>query len=121
VIHGRDRRAGLRRPGQRLRRQLQEATNHWQSHAPGYVGHNVLRIDPKTRKVTVLAHDDKRNQPNDLAIAPDGTLYASDPNWDKKTGQIWHIDRQGKTTLVAERMGTTNGIEVSPDGKTLYV
>src|SRR5205807_2054752 len=86
-----------------------------------YVGHNVLRIDPQTRTVTVFAHNDKMNQPNDLAIAPDDTLYASDPNWDKGTGQIWRIDRQGNTSLVAPNMGTTNGIEVSPDGKTLYV
>src|SRR5262249_5778796 len=86
-----------------------------------YVGHNVLRIDPATRRVTVFAHDDRMNQPNDLAVAPDGTLYASDPNWDKSTGQIWRIDRQGNTTLVAENLGTANGIEVSPDGKTLYV
>src|SRR5207247_1974753 len=27
----------------------------------------------------------------------------------------------GTTTRVAENMGTSNGIEVSPDGKTLYV
>jgi sugar lactone lactonase YvrE len=85
-----------------------------------YVGHNVLRIDPKTRKITVFAHNAKMHQPNDLAIAPDGTLYASDPDWGRKTGQVWRITR-GKTTLVAEKMGTTNGIEVSPDGKTLYV
>jgi sugar lactone lactonase YvrE len=86
-----------------------------------YVGHNVLRIDPATRKVTVFAHNDKMNQPNDLAIAPDDTLYASDPNWKDGTGQIWRIDRKGNTALVVEKMGTTNGIEVSPDGKTLYV
>jgi gluconolactonase len=86
-----------------------------------YVGHNVLRIDPKTRKVTVFAHSDRFNQPNDLAIAPDGTLYASDPNWGKKTGQVWRIDTRGKVSLAARDMGTTNGIEVSPDGKTLYV
>ncbi len=86
-----------------------------------YVGHNVLRIDPATRKVTVFAHNAKMNQPNDLAIAPDGTLYASDPDWGKGTGQVWRIGRDGKTALVAEKMGTANGIEVSPDGKTLYV
>jgi sugar lactone lactonase YvrE len=71
--------------------------------------------------VTVFAHDDRMNQPNDLAIAPDGTLYASDPSWKKGTGQVWRIDRDGKTHLAAADMGTTNGIEVSPDGKTLYV
>jgi len=86
-----------------------------------YTGHNVLRVDPKTRKVTVFAHEPKMNQPNDLAIAADGTLYASDPNWKQSTGQLWRIDRDGKVTRLAEGMGTTNGIEVSPDGKTLYV
>jgi sugar lactone lactonase YvrE len=86
-----------------------------------YAAHNVLRIDPRTRKVEVFAHEDKMNQPNDLAIAPDGTLYASDPDWGKGTGQVWRIDTDGKVTLAVPDMGTTNGIEVSPDGKTLYV
>jgi sugar lactone lactonase YvrE len=86
-----------------------------------YVEHNVLRIDPATREIEVFAHEPKMNQPNDLTIAPNGTLYASDPNWSKKTGQLWRIDTDGKVTRVAEKMGTTNGIEVSPDGKKLYV
>ena len=86
-----------------------------------YVGHNVLKIDTTTKAVTVFAHNDAMNQPNDLAIAPDESLYTSDPNWKDGTGQLWRIDRTGKSTRVAKDMGTTNGIEVSPDGKTLYV
>lgn len=86
-----------------------------------YTGHNVLRVDLKSKKITVLAHEEKMNQPNDLAIAPDGTLYASDPNWGAGVGQLWKIDRQGVVTRVAAKMGTTNGVEVSPDGKSLYV
>ncbi|MBC8326443.1 MAG: SMP-30/gluconolactonase/LRE family protein [Verrucomicrobia subdivision 3 bacterium] len=86
-----------------------------------YTGHNVLRIDPATKKIEVFAHEPRMNQPNDLAIAPDGTLFASDPNWDKGTGQLWRIGTDGKVTRLAEKMGTTNGIEVSPDGKKLYV
>jgi len=86
-----------------------------------YVAHNVLRVDPATKKIEVFAHEPKMNQPNDLAIAPNGTLYASDPNWSEKTGQLWRIDTSGKVTRIAENMGTTNGIEVSPDGKKLYV
>ena len=86
-----------------------------------YVGHNVLRIDPETRKIEVFAHNDQMNQPNDLTIAADGTLYASDPNWKAGTGQLWRIDTDGATTRVAGDMGTTNGVELSPDGKTLYV
>ena len=86
-----------------------------------YTEHNVLKIDPKTRKVTVFAHQPKMSQPNDLAITATGVLYASDPNWKDSTGQLWRIDRDGSTHLLASGMGTANGIEVSPDGRTLYV
>jgi sugar lactone lactonase YvrE len=86
-----------------------------------YTGHNVLKVDSITRNVSTLAHNDEMNQPNDLAIAPDGTLYASDPAWETSTGQLWRIDMDGTTTRIAKNMGTTNGIEVSPDGTTLYV
>ncbi len=86
-----------------------------------YTGHNILRVDSDSRKITTLAHEATMNQPNDLAISPDGTLWASDPNWKESTGQVWRIDADGTTTLVAADMGTANGIEVSPDGKMLYV
>ena len=86
-----------------------------------YVNHNVLSIDPETREVTVFVHEPKMHQPNDLAIADDGTLYASDPDWENNRGQIWKITPAGEITLFAADLGTTNGIEVSTDGKTLYV
>ena len=86
-----------------------------------YVNHNVLKIDPKMRNIEVLAHNPDMNQPNDLTMAADGTLYASDPNWGNSTGQLWRIDPDGTTTLLGKNLGTTNGIEVSPDGRTLYV
>ena len=70
-----------------------------------YTGHNVLRIDPATRAITVFAHSDQMNQPNDLAVAPDGTLFASDPNWKDGTGQLWRIDKDGKIKRVAEKWG----------------
>ena len=86
-----------------------------------HTGHNVLRLDPRTRRLDVFAHESTMNQPNDLVISRDGTLWASDPSWAKSTGQVWRIDLNRKVTLVASDMGTTNGIEVSPDGHTLYV
>ncbi|MCE9530588.1 MAG: SMP-30/gluconolactonase/LRE family protein [Planctomycetes bacterium] len=86
-----------------------------------YVGHNVLKIDPATKRITVFAHEPKMSQPNDLAIAPDGTIYAADPDWGKSTGRIWKVDTSGKIELAAEGLGTVNGIEVSPDGQTLYI
>jgi gluconolactonase len=85
-----------------------------------YVEHNVLRIDMKTRKIEVYAHDDSMHQPNDLAIAPNNVIYASDPDWGASTGQIWIVPSAGKIQNVAKNLGTINGIEVSPDGKWLY-
>jgi sugar lactone lactonase YvrE len=86
-----------------------------------YVEHNVLRVDMKTKKIEVFAHEDKMSQPNDLAIAPNDTIYASDPDWGAGKGQLWMVSTDGKVKNVAHNLGTTNGIEVSPDGKWLYV
>ena len=86
-----------------------------------YTGHNVLRVAPGTRTAAVWVHEPRMNQPNDLAIATDGTLYASDPDWKRGTGQVWRITQDAKTHLEAKDLGTTNGIEVSPDGRHVYV
>jgi len=86
-----------------------------------WVGHNVLKVDKKTKAVTVYVHSDQFNQPNDLCINKKGQLYASDPNWSNGTGKIWRIDGPGKAVLLDDKMGTTNGIELSPDEKKLYV
>ena len=61
------------------------------------------------------------NQPNDICITASGLVFASDPKWADDTGQIWLADLKGKLTLAARNMGTTNGIEISHDEKTLYV
>lgn len=86
-----------------------------------YVNHNVLKVNMETKAISALAHEPKMNQPNDLAIASNDTIYCSDPNWGNSTGQIWRVDPDGKVTLLDGDLGTTNGIEVSPDDGTLYV
>lgn len=86
-----------------------------------YTNHNILKVDMGTRELTVLAHEPKMNQPNDIAIADDDTVFASDPNWKQSTGNMWRIRPNGEVTLLESDMGTTNGIEVSPDNRTLYV
>ena len=86
-----------------------------------YTNHNVLRVDMATRAISVYAHEPAMNQPNDIAIGADDLVYASDPNWAESTGQIWRVGPEGRVDLLETGMGTTNGIEVSPDEKTLYV
>ena len=86
-----------------------------------YTNHNILKVDMSTKQLSVFAHEPLMNQPNDLAIDNMDRIYASDPNWKAGTGRIWRIDLDGKATLLEDNMGTTNGIEVSPDNKILYV
>ena len=86
-----------------------------------FSGHNVLKVDMKSKHVSVYVHDSKFNQPNDICINKAGQVFASDPNWKESTGQIWRIDGKGKAVVLQTGMGTTNGIELSPDEKTLYV
>ncbi len=86
-----------------------------------FTGHNILKVDMITRDVSVFANEPKMNQPNDLAVTASGHIFASDPNWKEGTGQIWHITPEGKVNLAFGNMGTTNGIDVSPDEKKLYV
>jgi len=86
-----------------------------------YAQHRILRIALTSKRIEVYATLPGAFQPNDIAIAPDGTLYASDPDWKGNGGQLWRIDRDRSAHLIETGMGTTNGIEVSPDGKRLYV
>jgi signal peptidase len=88
---------------------------------------NVLVLEPGQTEPHEYFHSDQFNQPNDLAIAADGTLYASDPDFGGHTGQIWRITRgpngkgHGEVMSCNRTLGITNGIDLSPDGQTLYV
>lgn len=86
-----------------------------------FKGHNILEVNMQTKKISVYVHSSQFNQPNDIIINSKGQLYASDPNWQAESGQLWRIDKGGNPVLLERRMGTTNGIALSPDEKNLYV
>jgi signal peptidase len=92
-----------------------------------YKKHNIFAIRTGSREPEVVFHSDRMHQPNDLTVARDGTIYASDPDWRGRSGQIWRLrpgadgKLQGEVMTAPRAMGTTNGIDLSPDDKTLYV
>ena len=86
-----------------------------------FSGHNVLKVNMKTKAIATYCHNDAFNQPNDICMTKKDVIFASDPNWKNSTGKIWRINKGGKATLLTDQMGTTNGICLSPDEKTLYV
>jgi len=68
------------------------------------------------------------NSPNDVTVAENGTVYFTDPNFQRanrpdqmsgKTG-VFRITN-GVVALIDDTIRQPNGIELSPDGKTLYV
>ena len=86
-----------------------------------YTRHNILVIPSGKTKAELYVHQALFNQPNDLAIMSNGILFASDPNWTTNTGNIWRVGTDKVAVLLDANMGTTNGLEVSPDEKHLYV
>lgn len=68
------------------------------------------------------------NSPNDLAIHPDGSIYFSDPRYvgpepiELAHQSVYHyVPDTGKLQRVTTDIEKPNGINISPDGRTLYV
>ena len=62
-------------------------------------------------------------QPNDVAESPTtGAIYYTDPNFKGRTrSAVYCLKSDGTTRRIIENLKTPNGVEVSNDGKTLYV
>lgn len=93
-----------------------------------YINHLVYRVDPSTGEfLEVLTKDWKGlafRQPNDLEVAPDGSIYFTDPDWSSSYGgRVFAITpgSERHTVLMAENLNTPNGITVSPDNRRVYV
>ncbi len=83
-----------------------------------YTGHQIWRYAGGT--LTSFVFEPRMHQPNDLALTRAGVIFASDPDWKNRTGQLWRISADGKARLI-DHTGTSNGVEVSPDQRWLYV
>jgi len=94
----------------------------------------VSRIE-KDGKRTILAdkYDGKRlNSPNDVVFHSNGDMYFTDPpyglekNWEDKSRELDHcgvyrLSKDGKMTLLTDKLTRPNGLAFSPDEKKLYV
>jgi gluconolactonase len=62
-------------------------------------------------------------QPNDVAESPTtGAVYYTDPNFKGRTrSAVYCLTPNGTVRRVIENLKTPNGVEVSNDGKTLFV
>lgn len=92
-----------------------------------YKNHNIFIFDHGSDVPKLYFHSSAFTQPNDLAMARDGTIFASDPDFHNNSGRIWRIDRgtdgsvNGAPMLSERAMGETNGLDLTPDETELYV
>ena len=96
-------------------------------------GHRVVEVDPATGRVVrvLLARIDGTpiDGPNDLVMDAKGGLYITDPQFTPETTksqpgkQVYYLAPDGTARVVIGPGGYAmpNGVELSPDGRTLYV
>lgn len=90
----------------------------------------LLRLGPGGKRLPLARsfRGEVFNSPNDIAVAQDGTIYFTDPDWQKAAapgGQpvtgIYRVGADGGVTLVDGARPNPNGIALSPAGDVLYV
>ena len=93
-------------------------------------GRRLTKTDMKTGKsyiLTGLYNGQPYNALNDLTIDEKGRIYFTDPRYlgRETMGQpvqaVYRLDPDGKVVRLITDAGKPNGIQVSPDQKTLYV
>jgi len=91
-------------------------------------GHNVLSMKigaagpDDIKRLTGDFEGEAYNQPNDLAEAPNGGIYYTDPDFKGKTrSAVYYLNPEGTVRRIISHLKIPNGILVSSDGKTLYV
>ncbi|ELX11307.1 gluconolactonase-like protein [Janthinobacterium sp. HH01] len=101
---------------------------------------NLLAATHKYKSVSRYTLDGKRsevagkyqgnvfNSPNDMAMARDGTLYFSDPAFQRDAApggqdqtRVYRVAVDGGVTVVDDTLINPNGVSLSPKGDVLYV
>ncbi len=96
-------------------------------------GHRVVEVDPESGRVLRVVFDKVNGKPidgpNDLVMDSKGGVYVTDPQFTpeaQKTQpgkQVYYVAPDGSVKVVIGpgEYAMPNGVELSPDGKTLYV
>ena len=96
-------------------------------------GHRVVEVEPATGRVVRVVLDKINGKPidgpNDLVMDAKGGLYITDPQFTPESTksqpgkQVYYVAPDGTARVVIGpgEYAMPNGVELSPDGKTLYV
>ncbi|ORY00481.1 calcium-dependent phosphotriesterase [Basidiobolus meristosporus CBS 931.73] len=96
------------------------------AYAADYVNHRIVELTINEEEIISRNFCSSPNmlQPNDIALSRKGFLYLSGMRWRPNNqagdGDLWMCTPDGTPKRI-EILGRTNGIELSPDDRRLYV
>lgn len=86
------------------------------------------RVDGSRMRIAGEFQGQPFNSPNDLAVARDGTIWFTDPDFQRAAApggqdktRVYRIGTDGNVSVVDDSIANPNGIALSPDEGTLYV
>lgn len=82
-----------------------------------------------SRDTVVGQYDGKVfNSPNDVAVASDGSMYFTDPDFQRDAApggqektRVYHVSNDSRVAIVDDTLTNPNGVSLSPDESHLYV
>lgn len=96
-------------------------------------GHRVVEMDPTTGRIVRVVLDEVNGRPidgpNDMVMDAKGGLYVTDPQFTPEAEksqpgkQVYYVAPDGTARVVIGpgEFAMPNGVEISPDGRTLYI
>jgi gluconolactonase len=93
----------------------------------------VINLETKVKRLLATGYEGRKfNSPNDIAVAPDGAIWFTDPPYgleglnqsplrEQVINGVYRLDPDGSVTLTEGGLTFPNGLVFSPDGGTLYV
>lgn len=93
----------------------------------------LINLRTKAKRLLIQRFEGKKfNSPNDIAVAPDGAIWFTDPPYgldgieksplkEQAEDRVYRLAPNGRVSAMVSDLQFPNGIAFAPDGRTLYV
>ncbi|MBN2022215.1 MAG: SMP-30/gluconolactonase/LRE family protein [Pirellulales bacterium] len=87
-----------------------------------FMEHGAVRTwrDGRIETIVEGIPEEQGNRFNDCIADPEGRVFCGVLSTPRRPGRLYRLDPDGSFTVVAEGLGTSNGMGFTPDGKHLY-
>ncbi|MGM4915019.1 SMP-30/gluconolactonase/LRE family protein [Rhizobium sp. 768_B6_N1_8] len=101
-----------------------------------HLSRSVTRTDLHGRTTLICSHFEGRrlNSPNDVVVAPDGSIWFSDPTYgilsdlegrkappEQEKNRVYRVGSDGRVTAEVDSLSMPNGLAFAPNGQSIYL